>query len=117
MRPPHRTKYVVDGLGFAGKLVNFGGANAIATKKLDIAHAQLLNLPQHRGSLSIHTTIKNGVRLFGLDLSQDGHEVGCLVVGELLADHFQAVFLGKHRQIPLRDPGHKRSGRQSQQRA
>ena len=77
----------------AGQHRHLLGAHTIATHELG-RDAQLLHLAQHRTADCINTTEEDRVRLLGFDGSEDGAEIGRLVMGELAADdidHYPAA--------------------------
>ena len=73
-------------------LDNLRGAAAVAGDELG-ADAQLLDLAQHRSGLGVHAAIHHHLGALGLDLGEDGHEIGGLVGGEFAPDHGAAPSL------------------------
>ena len=88
--------------GLARQLGQLLGAQGIAAKVLHVAQAQLLHLAQHGARLRVQAAVEDRVGLLVLDGGEDGHEVGGLVVGELLGHHLQALLLRRG----LEDRGH-----------
>ena len=73
----------------AGQLGQFARADAVTAHELGF-HAQLLHLADHRAGHGVHAAEEHDVGLGGLELGDDGREIGGLVVGELVAHEVAA---------------------------
>ncbi len=90
-RAARGTGHVLECRRLGGQVGQLLGAERVAAEELHVAHAQLLHLAQHRAGLRIEAAVEDRVGLLRLDGGQDGHEIGGLVVGELLGHHLQAL--------------------------